>query len=100
VDPASLTAMTEQIWNTMIVRAWRDRDGLKIRFMAVNANLSSHSMAVEATVEAAARRFDEWLLSVDTSSTQPPFPVASHAEQRKYTRRNDEGATSEETTDL
>jgi hypothetical protein len=91
--------MTE-IWHTIIVRAWRDRDGLKIRFMAENANQPSHSLAVEASVEAAARRFDEWLLSVDAASADLSFPVASGSEQRKFTRSDDEGATSEETTDV
>ena len=91
--------MTEQIWHTIIVRAWRDRDGLKIRFMAENANQPSHSLAVEASVEAAARRFDEWLSSVDTAWTHPASPVASGSEQRGHIRRDDEGATSEETTD-
>jgi hypothetical protein len=95
-----VAAMTEQIWHTMIVRAWRDRDGLKIRFMAGTATQSSHSVAVEATVEAAARRFRDWLLSVEATPTHASLPVASDREERKYTQRDDEPATSAETTDL
>ena len=95
-----MIAMTEQIWHTIIVRAWRDRDGLKIRFMAENSNHPSHSLAVEASIEAAARRFAEWLLRVDAASADPSFPVGSGNQQREFTRSDDEGATSEETTDV
>jgi site-specific recombinase XerC len=94
-----LTAMNEQIWHTIIVRAWRDRDGLKIRFMSEDANQSGHSTAVEASIEAAARRFGRWLLSVDAASTHPASPVASGSEEREHIHREDDGATPGKTAD-
>lgn len=89
--------MAEEIWHTMVVRAWRDRDGLKIRFMAEDANRFSTSVAVEATVESATHRFVEWLLSVDSASTRAAGGGSSGGEQRGATHGEDAGTTSEKT---
>ncbi|WP_448004483.1 hypothetical protein [Agromyces bauzanensis] len=88
--------MTEQAWHTIVVRAWRDRDGLKIRFMAENANRLSTSVAVEATVESATLRFSDWLHSIDGTST-PPADLATSVGQREPTRGEDAGTTSGKT---
>lgn len=58
--------MTEDIWHTLVVRAWRDRDGLKVRFMADHGDLGLPSAAVDATVDAAVARFVAWLEHVDS----------------------------------
>ncbi len=58
--------MTEQIWHTMIVRVWRDHDGLKIRFTVEDQQQPPRSVAVESSIEAACRQFGDWLRSVDT----------------------------------
>lgn len=89
---AWLTPMTEQTWHTIVVRAWRDRDGLKIRFMAENANRLSTSVAVEATVESATLRFIDWLHSVDGAP-----PAAGDLATSAGQRGEDAGTTSAKT---
>ncbi|WP_460655137.1 hypothetical protein [Kribbella endophytica] len=82
--------MTEQLWHTMIVRVWRDRDGLKIRFTTDDRRPGP----VEATVEAACRHFESWLRTVDQAApVVPPDPV-----RRPRTRCDDDREADGQTT--
>ncbi|WP_158292816.1 MULTISPECIES: hypothetical protein [Kribbella] len=92
--------MTEQIWHTLIVRAWHDRDGFKVRFIVQTGQLPP-STAVEGSVEAACRRFDAWLRSAEAGPPATPA-AAPHRRRRRRTRRRpthrgDEPETGEQT---
>lgn len=72
--------MEEQRWSTLVVRLWHDADGLKIRFMATESSGGLRSVAVEASAESAASRFQEWLAAVSArpqavGSQLPPGPT-------------------------
>lgn len=54
---AGSAVMTNPVWSTLLVRAWRDPDGLKVRFVSADAD----GAAVETTHDDAVRRFDRWL---------------------------------------
>lgn len=74
--------MEEHRWSTLIVRLWHDADGLKIRFMATDRGGRLRSVAVEANVASAAKRFEEWLTAVtaapraETSQDDDPSAAA------------------------
>jgi hypothetical protein len=50
-------------WCTVIVRAWRDGDGLKVRLLKIGS--SGDEAAVETSVVAASRRLATWLSVVE-----------------------------------
>lgn len=86
--------MTEQLWHTMIVRVWRDRDGLKIRFTAEDRHQPPRPVAVEGSVDAACERFHAWLETVVSSPPEAmPDPV-----RRRRTQHDDGQETGGQTT--
>jgi len=85
--------MTPQVWHTLVVRVWRDRDGLKIRFLTVDSRQRARSLAVETSMMAAARRFASWLASIE------PVPDPAPGAERSNTHDADAASTKSKTTD-
>lgn len=91
--------MEEQHWSTLIVRLWRDADGLKIRFMATDSRGELHSVAVEASAASAAQRFEEWLAAVSARPRTGRFHPLTPPGTRAETSREDDGSAGAETAD-
>jgi hypothetical protein len=87
--------MTEPMWHTLIVRAWRDGDGFKVRFTTRSGD-QPRSTAVDVSVEAACRRFDAWLRSAEADPPATP-DVTPRRKRRRRTHRHDEQETGEQT---
>ncbi len=56
----------------IIVRAWRDRDGLKIRLMGRSDVDASTTTAVETSAAAAQMTFGRWMSRVQESGSLSP----------------------------
>jgi hypothetical protein len=56
-------AMATSTWCVLVVRAWRDRDGLKIRLLCNSE--AGHVTAVETSIQAACERVASFLAPVD-----------------------------------
>jgi hypothetical protein len=90
-------AMEEQHWSTLIVRLWRDADGLKVRFMATDARGHLRSVAVEASVASAASRFQEWLATVSAYPRETGSRLRPPSSTRAETPHDDDGSAAVET---
>ena len=55
--------MEPQVWHTLVVRLWRDGDGLKVRFLASRTGQQPSHPALATSAEAATRQFEQWLRS-------------------------------------
>lgn len=55
--------MEPQVWHTLVVRLWRDGDGLKVRFLAGPTGQRPSNLMLSTSVEAATRQFEQWLRS-------------------------------------
>lgn len=63
---AGCSVMEPQVWHNLIVRLWRDSDGLKIRFLVSQTGRPATSTLTLATsIESATRQFEQWLRSID-----------------------------------
>ena len=98
--------MEPQIWHTLVVRLWRDGDGLKIRFLSGQIGQRLPNLTVATSVESATRQFEQWVTnadSVDRGSGERQTPAVDGATPRTQARRhhddagNDAGKTDEET---
>lgn len=63
--------MEPQVWHTLIVRLWRDGDGLKIRFLTGHTGQRPASLTLATSIESAARQFEQWLRSTTPDDTTP-----------------------------
>lgn len=57
--------MENQVWHTLVVRLWRDGDGLKVRFLASRTDRRQTALSVATTPESATEQFARWLESTD-----------------------------------
>lgn len=97
--------MEPQVWHTLVVRLWRDGDGLKIRFAAGTTGQRPTSLAIATSVESATRQFEEWLLQSDLFDVRPdarpdagaPASRPAMRGQRPGRRGHDVDVTSQET---
>lgn len=64
-------------YTVIVVRAWRDRDGLKIRMAARSGPEAAGVTAVETSAEAALARFDLWIRDVEEFGVVPSDPSSS-----------------------
>jgi hypothetical protein len=99
---AGWAPMTIQVWHTLVVRAWRDHNGLKVRFLAVEPTRHTRSLAVETTEANAIARFASWLTLLasegdvaDASGKEGTGPADG---QPSRVRRADDETTNSETT--
>jgi hypothetical protein len=70
--------MERQVWHTMVIRLWRDGDGLKVRFLAGRTGQSPSALTLETSVESATRQFERWLRSTgpeDAAVDDGPSPA-------------------------
>jgi hypothetical protein len=83
----------EATWLTVLVRAWIDSDGLKIRMLASPDRTAKTVTVVETTPEGASRRLTAWLAALAAEPTNRP--VTSDPDQRW---RGDDSTTPGNTT--
>ena len=57
--------MKPQVWHTLVVRLWRDGDGLKVRFLASPTGQPPSHQMLATTPEAAVAEFARWLCSTE-----------------------------------
>jgi hypothetical protein len=67
---ATIPAMATSSWCVLIVRAWRDHDGLKIRLLC-NSQVG-HATAVETSIQAACERVAAFLAPVGEPDADGP----------------------------
>ena len=79
--------MEPQVWHTLVVRLWRDGDGLKVRFLAGPTGQGPSNVMLATSVDAATRQFEQWL-----RATAPDSGGTTRETQRR--RWSDGGADS------
>jgi hypothetical protein len=94
--------MEPPVWHNLVVRLWRDGDGLKVRFLASRDGGRPATLTLATSVDAAAREFEAWLHSIDPDD--PPPDPADHLTppvhvQRDGRRGDDAAATNPHTPD-
>lgn len=70
--------MESQVWHTLVVRVWRDGDGLKVRFLAGKTGGRQTMQSLATTVEAATGQFNHWLRSTGHESDDAGGSAPSH----------------------
>jgi hypothetical protein len=92
--------MEPPVWHNLVVRLWRDGDGLKVRFLAGRNGRHPATLTLATSVESAVHQFEAWLRSVEQDDAPPvqttgPAPVTRAP--RDGTRDDDAGATEPQT---
>jgi hypothetical protein len=91
--------MEPPVWHNLVVRLWRDGDGLKVRFLASRNGRRPATLTLATSRDAAARQFEAWLRSIDAGDRpqdQGDGP-APPKEQRHGRHDDDAGATGGQT---
>lgn len=86
--------MITPAWRSLLVRVWRDRDGLKIRFVAVDGRSRQPAFTVLTSVESAVEQFGAWLNSEDDQPAGDPQQAAEAPGQLRRTRNKDGGSAA------
>ncbi|KQV77380.1 hypothetical protein ASC64_00560 [Nocardioides sp. Root122] len=94
--------MEPPVWHNLVVRLWRDGDGLKVRFLAGRDGRRPATLTLATSVESAVHQFEAWLRSIEQDDA-PPVPTSRPAPAarapRDDTRDDDAGATKPQTAD-
>ena len=91
--------MKPQVWHTLVVRLWRDGEGLKLRFLTSQTGQQPANLPIATSFEAATREFELWLRSIepdneDVTPAPPPTTPMPHTVKRE----NDAGTTGADTS--
>ncbi|MCW2762982.1 MAG: hypothetical protein JWR85_3183 [Marmoricola sp.] len=92
--------MEPQVWHTLVVRLWRDGDGLKVRFLASQTGRTPTSR-LATSLESAARQFELWLRSTDPdaeSFDDGEAPARRTTPLERRSRRGDDGGATDAKT--
>lgn len=94
--------MEPQVWHTLVVRLWRDGDGLKVRFLASQTGQRLPDLMLATSVESATQQFEMWLRSTDPDDEgiyggEPPSTPHATPRERRSRRSDDGGATGAKT---
>lgn len=92
--------MEPPVWHNLVVRLWRDGDGLKVRFLAGRNGRRPASLTLATSVESAVHQFEAWLRSIESDGPPPvqtSRPAATTQERRDGRRHADAGSTDPET---
>ena len=76
----------------MVVRLWRDGDGLKVRFLVSQTGQPPSNLRLATSVESATRQFERWLRSIDPVYERPDdgrAPAPRRTPPRRRRRRGD-----------
>ncbi len=89
--------MEPQVWHILVVRLWRDGDGLKVRFLASQTGQRPSNLSLATSVESATHQFEQWLRSSDPGDDSfdraaPARPPTTPRERRR--RRGDDGGAA------
>jgi hypothetical protein len=95
--------MEPLVWHTLVIRLWRDGDGLKVRFLASQTGQRLSSLTLATSVESAARQFEQWLRSTDPDAGRIDDGQAASSRrtaplERRRRRGDDGGATAANTS--
>jgi hypothetical protein len=94
--------MEPPVWHNLVVRLWRDGDGLKVRFLAARDGRRPATLTLATSVESAVHQFEAWLRSIDPDAPAPvqtSDPAATTPERRDGRCHADAGSTEPETAD-
>ena len=94
--------MEPPVWHNLVVRLWRDGEGLKVRFLASQDGRRPATLTLATSLESATRQFEEWLRSIDVGDRpqdQTGHTDPSTQEQRNSRRGDDVGSTGGHTAD-
>ena len=93
--------MKPQVWHTLVVRLWRDGDGLKVRFLASQTGQRPSDLSLATSVESATRQFEQWLRSIEPDDEarrgRAPAPRRTTPRDGAADASDDDGATGADT---
>ena len=92
--------MEPPVWHNLVVRLWRDGDGLKVRFLAGRNGRRPATLTLATSVESAVHQFEAWLRSIEpdgSSAVQTSRPETTTQERRDDRRHADAASTDPET---
>jgi len=94
--------METPVWHNLVVRLWRDGDGLKVRFLASRNGRRPVTLTLATSAETAVHQFEAWLRSIGADDQSPDQTTTRETatRERPCGRRDDDGATTDaQTTD-
>ena len=99
---ARCPVMEPPVWHNLVVRLWRDGDGLKVRFLASRNGRRPAALTLATSAESAVRQFEAWLRSIDADDPPPDLATLEETATRKRRdgrRGDDAAATGRQTPD-
>ncbi len=89
--------MEPPVWHNLVVRLWRDGDGLKVRFLASRNGRRPATLTLATSAESAVHQFEAWLRSIDADDPSPDQTTLPHTatRRRRNGRRDDDAAATD-----